>query len=220
MGMNLLRVDKQAGGVNARETRPRKQPGSRLRCPTMIARACFFTRSSWGRTGLLLLTTLLPAYASCTTDQDTEPFVPALPGATQPVAAGATLSEDEACERMLDAATAAYAKHGCSFEHAECPDFIRPAGASGCYEYSEDSVDACESTYAEASSCVSLGPCFATAIENTSLPSCELVVVPGEGGAPGSDGGAPGAGGGAPGAEGGAPGSSGAASQAGGGAAP
>jgi hypothetical protein len=182
----------------------------------MIARARYFTRSPWGRTGLLLLTAILPVYLSCTTDQDTEPFVPALPGATQPVATGSLLSEREACERLLEAATAAYSEHDCELEHAGCPDFVRPAGASGCYQYSEASVEDCESSYAAATSCSNLAPCFVTAIENTSLPECELVGgVPSEGGAPGSAGG-PGSDGGAPVTDGGAPGSSGAPSQVGG----
>ncbi|HEY6079408.1 MAG TPA: hypothetical protein VIW29_11425 [Polyangiaceae bacterium] len=159
---------------------------------------------------------MLPVYLSCTSDQDTEPFVPALPGATQPVASGSLLSEGEACERLLEAATSAYAEHGCELEHAECPDFIRSAGASGCYEYQEESVEECESSYAAATSCSNLAPCFVTAIENTSLPECELVAVPGEGGAPGSAGGAPGSDGGTPGSDGGTPGSSGASTQMGG----
>ncbi len=148
------------------------------------------SRSWSGRTALFALTAVLPVYLSCTKDPDTEPFVPALPGATQPVNDGGSLiSEEEACQRLLAAATAAYEDRNCSFDHAACPDFIRPAGASGCYEYSEESVEACEEAYDSAgTSCSNLGPCFATAVQNTSLPTCQLVEVPGVGGAPGSGG--------------------------------
>lgn len=210
MGMNPFRVDKQPGGVNDCATLPRKRPESRLRCAPMIARTRLLSRSRSGRTALFALTAVLPVYLSCTNDPDTEPFVPALPGATQPVnESGSLISEEDACQRLLAAATAAYEDRHCSFEHAACPDFIRPAGASGCYEYSEQSVAECEDAYDSAgSSCSSLGPCFATAVENKSLPTCELVEVPGEG-----LGGAPGGGG--AGGDGTAPGSSGAPADAG-----
>jgi hypothetical protein len=164
---------------------------------------------------MVAVAALLPAYVSCTKDQDTEPFVPSLPGATQPVGSGDDLlSEDDACERLLSAATAAYEKANCPFEPVECPAFIRPAGASGCYEYSEDSLKECESTYESAGSvCSNLGPCVVTAVENTSLSSCVLVDG-GEGGAAGQgSGGSPGSAG--AGAQGGAPGGGGAPGDAG-----
>lgn len=131
---------------------------------------------------------------SCSKSEDTEPFVPAVEGATQPESGGAPLSEDEACERLLSAAVDAYEQLGCSPPtFPDCPGFVRPAGGSGCYEYSADSVEACEERYKAATDCRALSPCFATALPNGELSSCELVSGGGDGGAGGA-GGAAGAG--------------------------
>jgi hypothetical protein len=123
-------------------------------------------------------------YASCTSSEDTEPYVPAVSGATQPEADGELIGEEEACDRLKSAAEEAYERLGCpepSF--AGCPAFVRPAGGSGCYEYSEGSVEACEAAYEAADSCRSLSPCLATAVPNAELPSCEHLGVPAGGGA-------------------------------------
>jgi hypothetical protein len=153
--------------------------------------------SCWGRSSLALaLSGLL--YASCTGSEDTEPYVPAVNGATQPEADGDLIGEEEACDRLESAAQDAYERLGCpepSFE--ACPAFLRPAGGSGCYEYSEGSVEACEAAYEDADSCRSLSPCLATAVPNAELPTCELPVVPGAGGAGGAGAGAGAGGGGA-----------------------
>jgi hypothetical protein len=128
---------------------------------------------------------------SCTKSEDTEPFVPASPGATQPEAGGALLTEDEACSRLSDALSSARKKLGCGGpKPADCPGFVRPGGGSGCYEYSEESVEACEDAYESAFSCQSLAPCIVTAERNDSLDTCEMLST-GEGGA----GGVPSAGG-------------------------
>jgi hypothetical protein len=153
------------------------------------------TLPRWGRSSLALaLSGLL--YASCTGSEDTEPYVPAVSGATQPEAGGDMIGEEEACDRLKSAAEDAYERLGCpepDFE--ECPAFVRPAGGSGCYEYSEGSIEACEDIYENADSCRNLSPCLATAVPNAELPTCEQLVVPGAGGA-GGEGGGGGSGGG------------------------
>lgn len=150
--------------------------------------------SRWGRSSLALaLSGLL--YASCTGSEDTEPYVPAVSGATQPEADGDLIGEEEACDRLKSAAEDAYDRLGCpepSFEG--CPAFVRPAGGSGCYEYSAGGVEACEEAYGAADSCRSLSPCLATAVPNAELPTCEGLVVPGAGGAGGAGAGAGGGG--------------------------
>jgi hypothetical protein len=149
-----------------------------VRVPTSFAR--------WGRSSLALaLSGLL--YASCTSSEDTEPFLPPVLGAQQPEGGGDLVSEDDACERLRSAALDAYDSLGCDEPDFEaCPAFLRPAGGSGCYEYSADSVDACEEAYEAATSCRALSPCVATAVLNTELPTCELPLVPSMGGAGGA----------------------------------
>jgi len=183
----------------------------------MIVRILSAYSSRWGRaSSALLLAVLLPT--SCTTDEDTEPHVPAMSGATQPEPGGALLSEDEACERLLTATQGAYDRLGCDASFAECPAFLRPGGGSGCYEYFEGSIEACEVAFDDASSCRNLSPCFATAELNLELPTCEQLTS-GEGGAGGAATGAAGAGGAAGGDTsipvGGSPDSGGAPAQAG-----
>jgi hypothetical protein len=184
----------------------------------MIARMPSADSSRWGRaSSALLLAVLLPA--SCTTDEDIEPHVPSRSGAIQPEAGGALLSEEEACERLLTAAQDAYDRLRCDATFADCPTFLRPGGSSGCYEYYEDSIEACEAAYDDASSCRNLSPCFATAEVNLELPTCEQPPS-GEGGAGGAAAGGAGPGGAAAGGEatvpiGGSPDSGGAPAQAG-----
>jgi hypothetical protein len=129
----------------------------------------------WGRTSLLVTLLGLPLYASCTQSEDTEPYVPAQEGAKQPGAEGALLSETEACERLREAYESSYDKLECDLpEPPDCPDFIRPGGGSGCYEYYEDSVAACEKAFLAVSSCSGFVPCIASAKRNDELPSCVL----------------------------------------------
>jgi hypothetical protein len=127
-------------------------------------------------------------FASCTTDEDTEPHVPSTPGATQPEGGGALLSEADACERARSAAFDAYGRLNCDEPtFPECPAFLRPGGGSGCYEYREGSIEACEQAYEDAASCRTLGPCLVTAEQNLDLDTCEQVIPPdpGTGGAGG-----------------------------------
>ncbi len=141
----------------------------------------------WGRSSLVLALCGLPLYASCTSSEDTEPHVPAVPGAQQPGGEGELVAEDAACERLRQAAEDAYERLGCDAPtFADCPGFLRPGGGSGCYEYRERSVSACERAYDDAPTCRELSPCIVTAELNTDLPTCEL--VSGEGGAGGSGG--------------------------------
>jgi hypothetical protein len=161
----------------------------------MFARIPFASLSRWGRTCLVLSLAGLPLFASCTTSEDTEPFVPASEGAKQPKGEGALVSEDDACAELLKAANAAYDRLGCApTAFPKCPGFLRPGGGSGCYEYYEDSVTACVKAYGDAGSCRDLSPCLATAELNEALPSCELLIGAGGkssvGGASGLPGGA------------------------------
>ena len=179
----------------------------------MIVRVRLFSSrsfSGWGGSSLAFALSAL-LYASCTTSEDTEPYVPAVDGAIQPEASGALISEDDACDRLKSAAEKAYDRLDCeppTFQ--DCPAFLRPGGGSGCYEYREGSIEACEDKYAEASSCRTLSPCFATAELNLELATCEQVPV-GEGGAGGGAAGGAGPTAGAAGdaAQGGTPGAGG-----------
>jgi hypothetical protein len=155
----------------------------------MIVRISFASSLSsprWGRLSLCLAVWAL-LFASCTTDEDTEPHVPSMPGATQPEGDGALLSEADACDRARSAAFDAYDRLGCDEPtFPECPAFLRPGGGSGCYEYREGSVEACEQAYQDATSCRTLGPCLVTAEQNLDLDTCEQVTPdPGTGGAGG-----------------------------------
>src|SRR5437868_3285551 len=120
----------------------------------MFARIPFATLSRWGRGCLVLSLAALPLLPSCTVSEDTEPFVPASEGATQPKADGARISEEDACSQLLKAESAAYDRLSCDApELPSCPAFLRPAGGSGCYEYFADSVAACVTAYGAAGSC-------------------------------------------------------------------
>ena len=159
----------------------------------MFARNPSASLSHWGRTCLISALLGLPLFASCTGSEDTEPFLPAVEGASQPKGSGVLVSEDDACDRLLKAATAAYKRLGCSSpSFPKCPAFLRPGGGSGCYEYFDDSVSACEETYEKAPSCRELSPCLATAQLNEALSTCERVdVVEPIGGAGGAAGAGP-----------------------------
>jgi hypothetical protein len=165
----------------------------------MFVRIPSASLSRWARTGLVLALSGLPLFASCTTSEDTEPYVPAREGAMQPDANGDLLSEDEACATVRNAAKAAYDRLNCEGDLAECPGFLRPGGGNGCYEYYSDSVTACENAYQDAGSCRSLSPCIVTAKRNDDLATCEAVDT-GTGGTGGVGGAGPDAVGGAGGA--------------------
>jgi hypothetical protein len=151
----------------------------------------------WGRASLLSALLGLPLYASCTKSEDTEPYVPAKVGAIQPDPDGALISEADACDRLRSAYADSYDDLGCDFpKPPACPSFIRPGGGSGCFEYYEGSVKACEDAYKDAGTCAGLVPCIASAQRNDALPTC-ILPDDGSGGAGGS-GGADGQGGDSP----------------------
>ena len=90
----------------------------------------------WGRSSLLAALLGLPLYASCTKSEDTEPYVPAQPGAQQPAGSGSLVSEADACDALRAAYEKSYDDLGCNLpEPPDCPDFIRPGAGSGCYSY-------------------------------------------------------------------------------------
>lgn len=139
----------------------------------MSARMPFASVSRWRRATLVFACCGLTLFVSCTSSEDTEPFVPSLEGAKQPRGQGALLNEQDACARLLKSAQAAYKRLGCDAPtYPGCPQFIRPGGGSGCYEYFAESVAACEQAYGDAESCSRLAPCLATAELNTGLPTC------------------------------------------------
>jgi hypothetical protein len=182
----------------------------------MFARIASASLRRWGRSSLVLVLAAPLVYTSCTSSEDTEPFVPAQEGAKQPGGSGDTLTEDEACGRLRSAEEAAQARLDCDApKAAACPTYLRPGGGNGCYRYFEDSVASCEQAYEDASSCRELTPCLVTAEFDAGLATCELPME-GAGGGDGSggtpaggapamnEGGMPGAGeGGTPAAEGG-----------------
>lgn len=144
--------------------------------------------SRWGRQSLVLALGVAPLFASCATSEDTEPFVPSVEGAKQPDDGGDLVSEEDACDRLRQAALDAYERLDCSApEYPACPAFLRPGGGSGCYEYRADSIDSCEQAYEDATSCRVLSPCLATAELNTDLPTCDLPGADSSGGAGGVD---------------------------------
>lgn len=160
----------------------------------MFVRIPFAPLPRWGRCSLVLALGVLPMFMSCATSEDTEPFVPAVEGATQPDEAGELITEDDACDRLRSAALDAYDRLGCDAPtYPTCPAFLRPGGGSGCYEYRADSVESCEQAYEDARSCRTLSPCLATAELNVDLPTCDQPTPDGSGGAGGGAGGLAGA---------------------------
>jgi hypothetical protein len=159
----------------------------------MFARTPSVLLARWGGVGLASLLVGLPLFASCTSSEDTEPFIPATQGAKQPSGSGTTVSETEACERVRQAAEAAYDRLRCPPPaFSDCPEYVRPGGASGCYEYYEESVAACEQAYDGARSCGTLAPCIVSAALNEQLETCERPDEGGGGQGGGSGGGAAG----------------------------
>jgi hypothetical protein len=211
MGMYPVGVSKQPGAVNGAARLPRKLRQTRLRCRQMFARIPSASLSLWGRSCLVSALLGLPLFASCTSSEDTEPFVPAAEGAVQAKGEGALVSEEEACGRLLEAAQAAYDRLGCDApDYPECPGFLRPGGGSGCYMYYDGSVSTCEQAYEDATSCRGLSPCLAVAERDDALATCEQVEMGtgGDGGAgsvAGASSGGSADGGAAPLPEGGAP---------------
>lgn len=123
---------------------------------------------------------------SCSKANDTQDYVPSQRGAVQPDAGGAAITEDAACAQLKKAEADARAELGCDALKAVCPSYIRPAGSTGCFAYSQASVNGCKALYQSFNGCedFELHPCLITAI-----PDAECgAPAPGEGGAGGASG--------------------------------
>ncbi len=103
--------------------------------------------------------------ASCTSQKDTEAYVPSQPGVVQPDAAGPLLAEAAACSQLRNAESKARADLGCAAPTRACPDYIRPAGGADCFQYFEGSIDSCASLYASFTACADFDahPCLVSA---------------------------------------------------------
>ncbi len=134
------------------------------------------------------------AAASCTTAKDTEATMPSKPGAVQPQPNGKFVTEDSACSQLTKAEAKARSGLSCDAAKHTCPDYIRPAGGEGCFEYDQGSITGCVSVFESFTSCddFDTSPCLVTAKSSCS----DDVGAGGAGGAPGSsDGGMGGMGG-------------------------
>jgi hypothetical protein len=139
----------------------------------------------------LTLGVALIVAASCAEAPSSAPPDPAEQGAVQSPSSGPTLSEDEACQRIRDAEEASRRLNQCSdLERAPCPFYVRPAG-SGCWEFTADSVEACETAIAAYTTCFQFDetPCVLSARPSAeSCPPSPIIGGGGAGGSGGSDG--------------------------------
>ena len=128
----------------------------------------------------------LAVVLSCSTAKDNQSYVPSQRGAVQPDAGGAQIGEASACAELGKAQADARADLGCHALKLACPSSVRPAGSSGCFTYSQASVDGCKALYQSFNGCEAfdLHPCLITA---TAVSDCG-VPVSGEGGAGGDPG--------------------------------
>ena len=119
--------------------------------------------------------------ASCTSDTETDAYVPSEPGAVQPNSGGPLLAEADACAQLKGAESSARSKLGCAAVTRDCPSFVRPAGGSGCFQYSKASIAACASLFESFGDCADFDkhPCLISAT------ACD-VEPNGEGGAGGA----------------------------------
>ncbi|MET0790641.1 MAG: hypothetical protein ABW061_03910 [Polyangiaceae bacterium] len=129
----------------------------------------------------------LVAAASCTSQKDTQAFVPSGRGAVQPDAGGALLSEAAACAKLKAAESSARSTLGCPSLTRECPSYIRPAGGSDCFQYSQPSIDGCATLFASFTTCADFEthPCLISATDTCTFSDGG---APGEGGAGGAGG--------------------------------
>ncbi len=130
---------------------------------------------------------------ACSESKDTNPVVTPKSGAYQPEPSGTTIGEDEACQALTAAEDAQRSALGCgSVQRAPCPDYVRPAGGSGCYEYDEGTVNECASYYAGLTNCSDFveKPCVITAV-----PTAACATASGGAGGMGGSAGAGGSGG-------------------------
>lgn len=121
-------------------------------------------------------------------DIRTEGDVPANPGAIQPATSGASLSLDEACERLANAEKDARRRLECDPSSLPgCPERLRLAGSLVCTEVDEGSVDGCVEAIEGYRFCSDFDarPCVVTVVADTCKNPFEGgVVPPPEGGPP------------------------------------
>lgn len=162
--------------------------------------------------GIGALGLLLAGWATaCSESKDTNPVVTPKSGAFQPTPNGVTIGEADACEAITAAEDAKRSALGCgSVQRAPCPEYIRPAGGSDCYEYDEGTVNECVSYYGGLTSCTDFTqkPCIVTAVPTASCASASGGNG-GTGGSGGTTGGTGGTAGGAGGTTGGSGGTTG-----------
>lgn len=145
-------------------------------------------RGARGLGGLLFLAFALAV--GCSTQKDTEAFVPAERGAIQPDAGGALVSEAEACQSLKNAEGSARQTLSCPTLLRSCPDYIRPAGGADCFKYDQGSIDGCVALYASFASCEDFAqhPCLISAVSKCdSIGAGGASGEGGAGGAPSSD---------------------------------
>jgi len=138
---------------------------------------------------VLAVSAVLVLGSACTESKDTAAHLPSERGAVQPDAGGALIGELIACSELKAVEAATRAQLGCGAVTRECPEFIRPAGGEGCFEYSEASVKACSALYQSFTSCdeFTKHPCLISAVSN-----CEGAGEGGAGAAGSADAGAAG----------------------------
>ena len=81
---------------------------------------------------------------------------------------GKKISEDKACETLVDALEAQADKLGCTLETLACPDYIRTGAAEDCSLYDQGRVNTCVDFFKTYSSCDDFGtkPCTLTVYPN------------------------------------------------------
>lgn len=143
--------------------------------------------------GLCLGLFAVAAAVACTSVKDDATPVTSDYGAVQPDTNGKFVTEDSACAQLTSAETKARSQLSCDAAKRGCPEYIRPAGGEGCFEYDQGSVAGCAKLYAAFTSCADFDahPCLLSAKSSCTDSDGEG----GSGGAPsasGADGGAAG----------------------------
>lgn len=120
---------------------------------------------------------------SCSSQKDSQAYVPSAPGAVQPDGGGRLVAEATACGQLKTAESSARQALGCEAVTRACPQSIRPAGGASCFQYDQLSIDACVTRYASFESCDDfvLHPCLISA-----LSDCGAAAEGGAGGAAGA----------------------------------
>ena len=130
---------------------------------------------------LCLCGVALVVAASCTSQKDTQDYVPSQRGAVQPDAGGKLVAETPACDALTGAEAKARKDLGCPALAHACPEYIRPAGGADCFQYDQASLDGCVDLFSSFISCedFTLHPCIVSAVSK-----CDSAGEVGAGGAP------------------------------------